>query len=683
MKVPIAWLRESVDFTVEPARLAEDLTLAGLAVDGIEGKGDDAVLDLDITTNRVDCMNVYGVAREVSVLYGTALRPLPTDIREEGPPASVAWTIDIEAPDLCPRFCGRVLDVRIGPSPAWIRDRLEQVGVRTINNVVDLTNYVMMEMGHPSHAFDLAKLPESRIVVRWSRPGEKVVTLDAQERTLPARVGVIAGTRGALALAGVMGGASSEVSDATRTVALEAAYWDPPSIRRAAKAAGIHTEASHRFERGADPEAPAVALARIAHLLGKIGSGTARPGLIDRYVAPRPRTRVSLRPARITAVVGTPVAVSESRRILTGLGFTVGEPSEAWTVDVPTWRGDVTREVDVVEEIARHHGLGRIPSTIPASTRVEGLRPAQRRDRALRECLAGAGLSEVITYSFVPDQAEVTLGAPRLRLANPLSVEQAVLRDSLVFPGLVSVLRTNLRQGRRDVAIFEVGRAFGLDKVPGATAGPEEPRLAILLSGRAPAHLSPSRRAYDFFDGKGLLELLADRFGASAARLLPAPARSEGVLHPGQSAMLEPLEPGRPFEFVGVLHPDLVAKWELREAPIVAEIDPARFDVRAATRVRALARFPTVERDLSIVCDKAVPSADVVAEIRRAGGPLLGEVRVVDLYDRPPVPAGRVSLTVTLAFQDPARTLTGDEVQSSLDAVVAAVRARGWDIRTE
>ena len=224
MKVPIGWLREFVDFTAEVPRLADDLTLAGLAVDGIEGKGDDAVLDLDVTTNRVDGMNVYGVAREVSVLYSTPLRPLPVDIREEGPPASVAWTVDIEAPELCPRFCGRVMDVRVGPSPAWLRGRLEQVGVRPINNVVDLTNYVMIEMGQPMHAFDLAKMPETRVIVRWNRPGEKVVTLDGQERTLTGRVGVIGGPRGALGLAGIMGGASSEVSESTRTIALEAAY---------------------------------------------------------------------------------------------------------------------------------------------------------------------------------------------------------------------------------------------------------------------------------------------------------------------------------------------------------------------------------------------------------------------------------------------------------------------------
>jgi phenylalanyl-tRNA synthetase beta chain len=683
MKVPIGWLREFVDFTAEVPRLADDLTLAGLAVDGIEGKGDEAVLDLDVTTNRVDGMNVYGVAREVSVLYGSALRPLPGDIREEGPPASVAWTIDVEAPELCPRFCGRVLDVRVGPSPAWLRGRLEQVGVRPINNVVDLTNYVMIEMGQPMHAFDLAKMPEARIVVRWARPGEKLQTLDGQERTLQGRVGVIGGTRGALGLAGIMGGASSEVSESTRAVALEAAYWDPPSIRRAAKGLGMHTEASHRFERGADPEAPPVALARLAHLLAKIGAGTTRPGLIDRYVAPRPRTRVSLRPGRITSVLGAPVAVSESRRILSGLGFAVGEPSEAWTVDVPTWRGDVMREIDLVEEIARHHGLGRIPSTIPPSARVEGLRPAQRRDRKVREVLAGAGLTEVITYSFVSEDGAFGPAPQLLRLANPLSAEQAVLRPSTAFPGLLSALRTNLRQGRHDVRLFELGRVFGLDRAF-PDAAPEELRLGLLLAGRAPGHWSAAARPVDFYDVKGLIELLAIRFGVARPDFQERAGPSwDGVLHPNQSAQLAPLRPGRPPEYVGLLHPDLVARLELKEAPIVAELDPARFDMWAPIRVRALDRFPAVERDVAVVVEAAVPAEDVLAEIRRAGGPVLREVQVVDKYDRPPVPAGRVSLTVALAYQDPARTLTGDEVQSSVDAIVAALRARDWDIRGE
>ena len=239
MKILVSWLRDFVDAPADVRKLGDGLTAAGLAVDGVETRGDDAVLDLDITTNRVDCMNVYGVAREVSVVFGVPLKPLPATFPEKGAPASEAWTVDVQAPDLCPRFCGRVLDVRIGPSPDWMRSRLEAAGVRPINNVVDLTNYVMIEMGQPTHAFDLAKIPGARLEVRWPRAGERVVTLDGQARDLRPGVGVIAGPGGVLTLAGIMGGASTEVSDQTRTIALEAAYWDPLSIRRSAKVLGM------------------------------------------------------------------------------------------------------------------------------------------------------------------------------------------------------------------------------------------------------------------------------------------------------------------------------------------------------------------------------------------------------------------------------------------------------------
>lgn len=686
MKVQVGWLRELVDLPVEPAKLADDLTLVGLAVDGVEGAGDAAVLDIDVTTNRVDCMNVHGIAREASVIYARTLKPLALDFPESGAPAAEAWTVEIEAPDLCPRFCGRVLDVRIGPSPAWIRERLEAVGVRPINNVVDLTNYVMMEMGQPMHAFDLAKIPDRRLIVRWNRPGEKLTTLDGQERTLAGstRIGVIGGTAGGLGLAGVMGGASSEVSESTRTIALEAAYWDPPSIRRGAKALGMHTEASHRFERGADPEAPPVALARMAHLMAKIGAGTVWPGLIDRRAAPPRRVAVSLRPERIQGLVGTDVPAAESRRILDGLGFRLeGADRGPWSVEVPTWRGDVSREVDLVEEVARHHGLDGVPSTIPPATRVEGLRPAQRRDRTIREALAGAGLTEVITYAFVGEEPAEGVG-PRpevVRLANPLSTAQNVLRNQLVFPGLVAALRHNLRQGRRDVALFEVGRVFHGE----ADSVREFDRLGILLAGRTPHHWSPGQgaRPVDFFDLKGVLERLFEQLGVAPPEMAAASGSLAGVLHPGQAVVLAGGKGGGPVEFAGAIHPELAARFELKDPTFVAEIDPDRLDAAGAVRARALPRFPAVDRDLSVLVPRNAGAQAVTAAIREAAGPLLRDVRVVDRYDRPPVPPDRVSLTLALTYQDPARTLTGEEVQEAMERVVAALRPRGWDIRGE
>jgi phenylalanyl-tRNA synthetase beta chain len=672
VKILVSWLRDFVDAPADVRKLGDDLTAAGLAVDGVEMRGDDGVLDLDITTNRVDCMNVYGVAREVSVLYGVPLKPLPVTFQEKGGAASEAWAIDVQAPDLCPRFCGRVLDVRIGPSPDWMRARLEAAGVRPISNVVDLTNYVMIEMGQPTHAFDLAKIPGARLEIRWAKAGERVVTLDGQARDLRPGVGVIAGPGGVLTLAGIMGGASTEVSDQTGTIALEAAYWDPLSIRRSAKALGMHTEASHRFERGADPEAPPLALARIAHLAERIGAGTTRAGLVDRNVRPIPRRTVSFRTARATALLGAPVAVADARRVLTGLGFVVGKPeSDALQVQVPTWRGDVSREVDLIEEVGRHQGLNRLPSTIPPAGGAEGLRPEQVRDRRMRDALAGAGLEEAITYSFVPAGGEVPAGPV---LANPLSEDHKVLRASLVWPGLLTVMRTNLRQSRADLRLFEIGRVFERD------GGPERGRVAILLTGAgAPLHHSERPRTVDFFDLKGVLEGLASRLGIG--RLEMEREGAPDFLHPGQSGMVRLGQ--RAVGYAGALHPDRAAEWEARGPVYVAELNVESLPSAAAVRARPLPRFPAVERDLSVLCDTDASAAEVADVVRAAGGPRLQATDVTARYDRPPVPPGRVSLTFRLVFQDPSRTLTGDEVQAAMDAVTAALRQRGHEIRGE
>lgn len=679
MKVPLSWLREFVDVTGEPARLAEDLTLAGLAVDAVESHGAETVFDFDITTNRVDCMNVYGVAREVSVLYGLPLEPLDLRFTEAGSPAQDALSVTIEAPDLGPRFCGRVLDVRLGPSPSWLRDRLELVGVRSINNVVDLTNYVMMEMGQPCHAFDLAKLPQGRLVIRWAQEGERLVTLDGVERTLPSSVGVVAGPQGALALAGIMGGASSEVSESTSTVALEAAYWEPLAIRRGARRLGMHTEASHRFERGADPEAPPRATARLAHLLQKIGAGTTRPGLIDSMATPRPRRRLVFRPARVESLLGTRVPEARWRGILSGLGFNLGETEgKGLRLEVPSWRGDVSCEADVIEEVARHHGLDKVPTSLPSTAALGGLKPGQRLERAVREVLVGAGLSEVINLAFVSEAEAQPSPGPRLALENPLADVQGVLRSSLVIPGLLSSLRSNLRHGRKEVRIFEMGRVFLGDI--GRPA--EERRLGILLTGPArPPHWSEAKRPVDFFDVKGLLELLFRRLGLGGFALgrqgLPS------YLHPGKSALVS--WQGTALGFAGALHPDLAATWELRDEAIVGELNLEPMLGTAATpaKYEALPRFPAMARDISVLCGQELDAKTLEDWIRAAAGPLLAGVTVSDRYDRPPVPEGKVSLTLGLRYQHGDRTLTSEEVQGSVEAVVTALRSRGAEIRGE
>jgi phenylalanyl-tRNA synthetase beta chain len=671
MKLLLSWLREHVEVAVEPAKLAADLTEVGLAVDALERRGDDWLLDIDVTTNRVDCMNVRGIAREVAVLYDTPLKALALELAERGAPAPQALRATIEAPELCPRFCARVLDVRMGPSPAWLRERLEGVGVRSISNVVDLTNYVMLELGQPTHAFDLARIPGAQLRVRWAREAERLVTLDGVERSLGPRHGVVAGPEHALALAGIMGGAASEVNDDTRVVALEAAYWDPLSIRRGARSLAMHTEASHRFERGADPEAGPAATARIAHLLQKIGAGSVRPGLLDVHPAPRAQREATLRAARLRLVLGADVPEARAAAILSGLGFGVGTAGAP--IAIPSWRGDVAREVDLIEEVGRHYGVNRVPFTIPPASRPGGLRGSQLRERRMRDVLVGAGLSEVISYSF---GARGSDGAEPVRLANPLAEDQGVLRTRLL-DGLAGALRANLSHGRRDVAIFEIGRVF--EAQPGAPR--ERRRLGLLLAGAArPRHWSEKPRNADFYDARGIVGLLAEAMGW---QLEFVAGSAPSLLHPGRAALIRRGDVS--LGFLGVLHPAFAAALELRDETVVAELelDALLEEAAPAERFRQLARLPGTSRDLAVVVAQTTPSGEVLDWIRGSGGGLLESVALTDRYEGRPLPEGKLSLTVTLSYQAADRTLTGDEVQASVDAIVGELRKRGAEIRGE
>jgi phenylalanyl-tRNA synthetase beta chain len=679
VKLPLSWLSEFVGFTAEPRQLADDLTLAGLAVDGIERHGQESVLELDITTNRVDCMNVFGVAREVAALYGLPLRAPESAVAAAGADARQSLAVTIEAAELCGRFCARLLDVKMGPSPAWLRDRLELVGIRAINNVVDLTNYVMIELGQPSHAFDLARVAGGALVVRWSREGERLTTLDGQERTLPPRVGVIAAKGGepALAIAGIMGGASSEIHDGTALVALEAAWWEPLAVRRAARALGMHTEASHRFERGADIAAGPLALERLAHLAAKIGAGSVRPGLVESTSGERPERSVRLRSARVSALLGAEVDAKRQTETLAALGFQVKGKAADATVGVPSWRLDVVGEADLAEEIGRHVGLARIAPALPPSGRIGVLRRSQRQERRIREILTGIGLVEVINYAFVAGSQVVP--APGVRLANPLSVEQDTLRTSLLMPGLVSTLGSNLRLGRRDVAVFELGRVF----LPGPERPREERRLAVLLSGAAcPSQWSAPARPLDLYDALGVIELLFERLGEPAVERDREAAPPE-LLHPGRSVRL--VQGGRELGWAGALNPELRSRLELRDEAVVVEIStealleqPARI-----ARFQPLDRFPAIERDLSVLCDETLPAAEVLERARRAAGSRLRSALLVDRYTGSKLPSGKVSLSVRLRFQADERTLTSEEVQADIDGVVLELRAAGLEIRGE
>ena len=683
MKIPVSWVKDFVDLTVDAAQLADDLTSVGLACDGIEMFGDEAVLDLDITTNRVDAMNMYGVAREAATFYGLPLKPLDLSFAEAGTPSTDVLRVAIEAEELCPRFAARVFDVRIGPSPAWLKDRLELAGQRSINNIVDLSNYVMLEMGQPTHAFDLAKLRGSILKARMAAPGEVVKTLDDVERTLSSSMGVVADAEGGLAIAGIMGGASSEISDGTKTVALEAAYWNPLLIRRAAKALGMHTDASHRFERGADPLAGPTAIARFAHLAARGAMGTARPALVQAAGAGISPRRLSLNLGSIDSRLGASIPPHHAETTLTRLGFEVTMPDpeaaahlgteRVWEIGVPSWRGDCTREVDLIEEVARHYGIMKIARTVPPSRRAAGLTAAQRIERRVKALLAGLGYREALHLNFVSStRCDPSQGAV-VRIANPLSVEQDALRTSLVMPGLLEALERNQRHGSRDIRFFETGRTFS----PSASGPVESPRLALLISGSTPRGWAGKPRALDFFDLKRTVEELLRRHTSGTVTFT-----RDGVppfLHPGRSVKV--VVDGQPLGYMGEVHPDAIAAFSLKDRPVVAELALDALTSGSALAFASFSRFPEVVRDLSILVASSESAADILSLARETAGPSARRVELIDRFEGAGVPEGQVSLTLSFLFQDETRTLSSDEVERSMEAVRSSLAERGFTAR--
>jgi phenylalanyl-tRNA synthetase beta chain len=671
------------------AELANLLTMRGFEVSAIEpcppgsagtAEGDtspDAVLDLEITTNRPDCLSVRGIAREVGTIYGTDLR-MPELAPAVAPqtPEPIAVTIDEADVDLCPRYVGALSDVTVGPSPRWLAARLEAADVRPINNVVDVTNYVMLELGHPMHAFDLDRLAGPEIRVRRARSGERIRTLDGAERNLEPDMLVIADGERPQAVAGVMGGADSEVGDGTRTIVLEAAYFDPISVRRTSKRLGLATDASFRFERGADISAPATAIARARHLLSLIGAGQPRGPIVDRYPTPPPPIVVRLRHRRIGRLLGQVIDEAFVAPTLTRLGFDPqSEPTHdepAWRVTVPTFRVDVHREEDLIEEIARHHGYDRLPTTFPAAkTPPAPTAPWLTRDRLVRQLLTGCGFSEAITYGFIAREAALAVHADQqdiVALQNPLSENGAVLRPSLL-PGLVDSLIHNRRRERQDIRLFELGSRF-------RQGDGETPGLALALTGAAvPRHWSDPGRKVDLFDLTGVLARLCEGFGGIATfephtlRHLVAGRTASVHLRVGDTTTA--------LGTVGQLDPGFAGARGLTGSDdvYVAELDLVSLDAGTFDHLQAtpVPRHPSIARDLSIEVDDTLPAAQVRDTIRAAAGPSLASIKEVDRYQGTGIAAGNVSLSVRLTFRAPDRTLTDAEVQVATDEVVRAL----------
>ena len=674
MKAPLSWLREFVDVPGDPAAVAGRLAACGFAVESIA----DGVIDFEITANRPDCLNVYGLARETATAFNLPLRPPASDVGAArapgGAPASnptVRVTIDDAG---CRRYALAVATVRIGSSPAWLAERLHQAGVRPINNVVDVTNYVMLEMGHPMHAFDLAKLAGPEIHVRRARAGERLTTLDGQTRTLDESMLVIADAERAVAIAGVMGGATSEVSGSTARIALESAWFEPAQVRVTSRRLALKTEASIRFERGADLEAPVRAIARALELLRSTGGGELVEPIVDVYTRPHePRTLV-LRRASLDRLLGTAVPDADVARLLTGLGFGPAATTTGWSVTVPSFRVDVQREPDLIEEIGRHWGFDRIPATLPPlRTPPPPHAPGVVRGRQIRNVLTGAGLQEAETFTFI-ERAAAEPFAPAdglVVIANPLSEKFAVMRPSLL-PGLLDALIYNRHREAVGVRLFEVGSVF--------TPRGEVRRAGWILTGPRSEHWSGNSGAADLFDAKGIAELVATTLGreivAEPADDLPwfVRGRSARLLAPDSDGQAEV---GR----IGQIRGDLAAARGLDSGVVVAgELDlgvdgPESRERESDRHVRPLPRHPSIVRDLSIVMDERLPAAKVRGTIRRNAPATLVDVREFDRYQGAGVPQGNVSLSLRLTFRHAERTLTDSEVQQAVEAIVSALTA--------
>ena len=644
---------------------------------------DDEILDIDITPNRPDLLSIVGVAREVAALYDLPLTvpaPQPT---EDGTEASALASVAIEDKKGCPRYLARVITgIRQEPSPWWMRRRLLSAGMRPISGSVDVTNYVLLERGHPLHAFDLSALRGSAIVVRKPKKSEeRFLTLDGTQRTLTKEDVVICDAERPVAIAGIMGGAETEVGESTTDILLESAYFDPTRIGRTARRLGLRTEASVRFERGADPEGVPAAADRAAQLLAEVCRGTVARGAIDTYPKPIKARPIRLRVARTNALLGVTVTAGEMADDLTSLGCAV-ESQTRTTLRVlpPTFRPDLGTEVDLVEEVARRYSYDRLPSTLPASGRAGGLTRQQELRRVTRRLLLGSGLSEAHTLSMLPPRFPDGIGLPAdhpwrrtLAISNPLSEEESVLRPSLL-PGLLLAAAKNVARRNVTVALFEIGAAF----FPTEAELPDEPlRAAWLFTGPAPAGWHGPKRSLDFFDAAGVLERIADGLGVGG---ITREAVAVEPFHPGRSARV--LLGGTDIGIVAELHPRAARALDLGDRVAIAEVDlTPLFEHAREAAPGDLPRFPAAARDLALLVPAGTPAADVRGAVREAAGPMLEDISLFDRYAGSEIGADRVSLAFSLSFRHPDRTLTDAEVAEAMAAVEQVARAAGWNVR--
>jgi len=685
MFISYNWLRELTGTRLPPEEIRERLTGVGLAVDAVEARGDDFVLDVEVPSNRGDCLSHFGIARELAVIDQSEVQRPASKVENAGGQTGEFTSVAILDPDLCPRYAARVVrGVKIGPAPEWLVKKLEAIGQRPINNVADITNYVLHELGQPLHAFDLAKLAESRIVVRRAVNGETIKTLDGTDRKLEGEMLIIADATRPVAIAGVMGGEESEISGATTDVLIESAYFNAASVRRTARMLGLHTEASHRFERGTDAEGVIAAQERCVSLICELAGGTATGDALDVYPQPIAARAVNLRPVRIQAITGLSVPENETLRILKALGFArrAGDgPVLSFTV--PSWRHDVSIEEDLVEEVTRHTGYDRIQTELPPATLAGEYHSSERRKRTVRQALAARGFDEAINLSFLEAVSDYELlaafGQSRASviLTNPIIEEASSMRQTLI-PGLLNSVRHNLNQGIRDVSLFETGRLFG------ASADKQLPleREALALvatGGKLEAGKAEAVRDLDFFDLKGALESAVEAMNLSPLSFAAAAVKH---IHAGQAATIT--ANGALVGTIGRLAEAIANSYKFRQPVYVAELDlTALFEMAERPVLYSpLPRFPAIVRDVSLLVGRTVSAGDLAAAAESEKTRLFAGVTFVGTYEGEGIPDDKRSITLRFEYRAPDRTLRDEEVDTVHWPIVEALKKRfGAEVR--
>jgi len=683
MKVVYNWLKDFVDVTAPPQELASRLALSGTNIGGVENGPHGAVIDAEVSSNRPDCLAHYGIAREVGAIYKLPLKHVSPKPVESTAKARDAVNVEMQCPDLCGRFTARVIrNAKIQPSPKWLKDRLEASGVTSISNVVDVSNYVMLELGHPLHTFDYDKVRDHKIVVRRAKPAEKMRTLDGIERQFDSSICMISDGDGSrpIGIGGIMGGAETEISFSTKNVLIECAWFEPVAIRRTARFLKLHTEASTRFGRGADLEMAEVASRRATELILQLAGGELLAGVVDVYPGKRAAKKIRVTRAEILRVMGADVPDKEVESSLSALGFAPvrvdqnrgaeGSLLAAWECTQPSWRAEVEREIDLIEEIARIYGLDKFAPRLPAARQGAARLPHYEAETRLRERLIGLGYREILTIPHVAEERDALFrpdGVSPARLSNPLSEEANVLRSSGIVT-MAAALEWNLNHGQRNVRLFEIASHYRLN-------GSESVETAVLTIGATgearEKGLYENAREYEFADLKGDLDSIGE-------------LASGFQWEQGGSNWLHAAKRGRVFlgqedlGIAGQLAQRVADKLKLRQNVFLAELTlaPIHKAIRMMHDQRGyspLPRFPAVERDFSLLLSEGTTFADVRKTVRSLGISGIASIEATDLFRGKNVPAGKYSLLVRVTFQSREATLTDAQTADFSGKIVAAL----------